>query len=349
MINKTQFINALIDWYKENKRDLPFRKTKNPYHIWISEIMLQQTQVSTVIPYYNRFVKRYPTIFDLANSQEEEVLKYFEGLGYYSRAKHLYITAKEIVSKYNGKFPRDYKTIISLKGIGSYTAGAISAIAFNQVQPAVDGNVMRVLSRVLSIRDDISMPKTKSKFETIEKELMSKTDPSSFTQGLMELGALICKPKGQMCQICPVNQFCSAYQNGDDHLLPIKTKKTKQKRMKLIMVIIKNEEGKFLVKKRKDKGLLANFYELVQFETKNLKTFKSFLRLHDGIYIHKEKYLGKYQHVFTHLIWDIKAYSADVKSYNLSKVFKWVDKKELKSIPLITAHKKVMNDKEGLL
>ncbi|QVK18530.1 A/G-specific adenine glycosylase [Mycoplasmatota bacterium] len=339
-----KFSDALIDWYKKNKRVLPFRENQEPYRIWISEIMLQQTQMKTVIPYYTRFIKRFPTIKELASSCEEEVLKYWEGLGYYSRAKNIYKTAQDIVSKYHGVFPSDYKTILSLKGIGSYTAGAISSIAFNKPYPAVDGNVMRVLSRVLDIWDDIRLSKTKSIFESIVKELISKDDPSSFTQGLMELGALICTPKGQKCHLCPVNFCCKAYHEGYDDELPVKGEKTKQTKVKLVMVIIENDKNQFLVRKRSASGLLANFWEFIQFESKTFEEFQQNLFDHDGIEIKEESYLGEFKHVFTHRIWEIKAYLATLyDSSDLPHHFKLVTKDEIEKISFSTIHKKILH------
>src|SRR5690625_1104278 len=185
--NKNKFSENLLQWYKDNKRDLPWRKTKDPYKIWVSEIMLQQTKVDTVIPYFENFMTNFPTIYDLAAANEQEVLKMWEGLGYYSRARNLYTAAQEVVTKYNGNIPKDRELIGKLKGIGPYTRGAILSIAFNQPEPAVDGNVMRVLSRVLQIKDNINEQKVKKKFENIAKEIISKEDPSSFNQGLMEI------------------------------------------------------------------------------------------------------------------------------------------------------------------
>src|SRR5690625_3988866 len=227
--NKNQFRVDLLQWYKENKRELPWRKTVDPYKIWVSEIMLQQTKVDTVIPYYENFMKQSPTIYDLAAADEQEVLKMWEGLGYYSRARNLYSAAKEVVANYEGKVPKNREKIGQLKGIGPYTRGAILSIAFNQPEPAVDGNVMRVLSRVLLIEENINEQKVKTKFESIVKEIISKEDPSSFNQGLMEIGALICTPKNPACLLCPIQQHCRALQKGMAEHLPIKLKKKRQK------------------------------------------------------------------------------------------------------------------------
>ena len=192
---KDKFCNALISWYNDEKRDLPWRQTSNPYYIWVSEVMLQQTRVDTVIPYYNRFITKYPTMNSLATADEDELLKMWEGLGYYSRARNLQAGVREVVEKYDSKVPENRKEISTLKGVGPYTAGAVLSIAFGIPEHAVDGNVMRVLSRLLLIEEDITIPRTKRIFEEVIMELIDHQDPSSFNQGLMELGATICTPR----------------------------------------------------------------------------------------------------------------------------------------------------------
>ena len=193
--NIEQFQNDLIGWFEEEQRDLPWRKNKDPYRVWVSEIMLQQTRVEAVKPYYANFMGKFPTLEALANADDEEVLKAWEGLGYYSRARNLHAAVKEVKEVYGGVVPSDVKKIEKLKGVGPYTKGAILSIAYGIPEPAVDGNVMRVLSRILSVWDDIAKPKTRKVFEEIVREIISVENPSYFNQGLMELGALICIPK----------------------------------------------------------------------------------------------------------------------------------------------------------
>ena len=221
---KDGFRDSLLSWYRREKRDLPWRKTSNPYYIWVSEVMLQQTRVDTVIPYYERFITKYPTMDDLANAEENELLKMWEGLGYYSRARNLQSGVREVVESYGGKIPNNRKEISKLKGVGPYTAGAVLSIAYGIPEHAVDGNVMRVISRLLLVEDDIALPKSKKIFENIIMDLIDPNDPSSFNQGLMELGATICTPRPK-CLLCPVRDYCSAFHEGRQEELPLNQEK----------------------------------------------------------------------------------------------------------------------------
>lgn len=249
MINKslqnidiTRFQRNLINWYKINQRDLPWRMNRDPYRVWVSEIMLQQTKVDTVIPYFYRFMEKFPTLEDLAAADEQEVLKAWEGLGYYSRARNLQNAVREVVAEYGGEVPTNPKDLGALKGVGPYTKGAILSIAFNQAEPAVDGNVMRVFSRVLRIEEDITLQRTKKLFEAYVKEMIDKDDPSSFNQAVMELGALICTPKSPACLFCPVQEQCSAFAEGVQEELPIKKKAKKAKNASLSRAFNKKQK-----------------------------------------------------------------------------------------------------------
>ncbi|KAE8558750.1 A/G-specific adenine glycosylase, partial [Paenibacillus polymyxa] len=206
---KRYFSFELLNWYTRNKRDLPWRRHRNPFYIWISEIMLQQTRVDTVIPYFNRFIARFPTIEALAEAPEEDVLKLWEGLGYYSRARNLQTAAKQVVELHGGQVPDDTQAVAALKGVGPYTTGAIMSIAFNRPEPAVDGNVMRVLSRYFLIEEDIMKGSTRSHMESLVRELIPEGRAADFNQALMELGALVCTPKSPHCLTCPVMEHCS--------------------------------------------------------------------------------------------------------------------------------------------
>ena len=205
------FREDLISWFEEEKRDLPWRQDQDPYKVWVSEIMLQQTRVDTVIPYFNRFIDQFPNIEALSMAEEEKVLKAWEGLGYYSRARNLHSAVKEVQEKYGGKVPDEPKKISSLKGVGPYTAGAILSIAYGVPEPAVDGNVMRVLSRILWIEDDIAKPATRKIFEEAVRKMISQENPSYFNQALMELGAMVCTPTSPSCLLCPVREHCIAF------------------------------------------------------------------------------------------------------------------------------------------
>src|SRR5690625_675231 len=232
--------------------------------------MLQQTKVDTVIPYFDNFMKCFPTIYDLAAANEQEVLKIWERLGYYSRARNLYTAAKDVVENYGGKIPEDRDKIGKLKGVGPYTRGAILSIAFNQPEPAVDGNVMRVLSRVLLIEDNINEQKVRRKFENIVREIISERDPSSFNQGLMEIGALICSPKKPACLLCPIQVHCRAFQNGVAETLPVKMKKKKQRELTYYVLILRDKSENIAIQQRPNEGLLANMWQFPMVPKENI-------------------------------------------------------------------------------
>ncbi|RSD24074.1 A/G-specific adenine glycosylase [Mesobacillus subterraneus] len=308
------FQDDLIGWFASEQRDLPWRKDQDPYKVWVSEIMLQQTRVDTVIPYFNRFLENFPTIEALAHADEEKVLKAWEGLGYYSRVRNLQSAVREVHEKYGGKVPDSPEGISSLKGVGPYTAGAILSIAYGKPEPAVDGNVMRVLSRILLIWDDIAKPSSRKIFEAAVRELISQENPSYFNQALMELGALICTPTSPSCLLCPVREHCQAFEEGAQNELPVKTKKKKQKSILLAAGIFKDSEGRILIRKRPESGLLANLWE---FPTVELSL--DFQRQRDQLSDHfEESYgvrpkidesLGEIGHVFSHLIWNIHVFA----------------------------------------
>ena len=256
----TAFQQHLLSWYESERRDLPWRRTKEPYKIWVSEVMLQQTRVDTVIPYYERFIEAFPTSESFAYANEELVLKMWEGLGYYSRVKNLQKGVREVVESYGGQVPSTRKDISKLKGVGPYTAGAVLSIAYGLPEHAVDGNVMRVLARILLIDEDIQLPRTRKTFEQAVDRLISKEDPSSFNQGLMELGALICKPQRPQCLLCPVQEHCIAYAQGKETQLPVKSKKTKTRRETWQVLVVQDERGRILIQKRPNEGLLASLW-----------------------------------------------------------------------------------------
>ncbi|WP_375579469.1 A/G-specific adenine glycosylase [Marivirga tractuosa] len=246
------FSNSLINWYKNNKRDLPWRNTTDPYKIWLSEIILQQTRVNQGLPYYNKFVSQYPKVLDLAKAPEDEVMRLWQGLGYYSRARNLHECAKSVVKDYNSEFPKAYNELLKLKGVGKYTAAAIASFAFEQAVPVVDGNVFRVLARYFDVSDDISQPKTFTKFFNIAKELIPDDYAASFNQAMMELGATICTPKKPDCENCPLSQECEARIHHKQSELPVKMKKIKIKNRYLYYLIWQHEE-KLAMKKEVQK------------------------------------------------------------------------------------------------
>jgi A/G-specific adenine glycosylase len=261
------FSKQLIKWYLQNKRDLPWRETKNPYLIWLSEIMLQQTRVAQGLPYYESFTAAFPTVFDLANASEEQVLKLWQGLGYYSRARNLHLTAKYVANDLKGKFPNNYKDLLLLKGVGDYTAAAIASFSFDEAVPVVDGNVYRVLSRIFEIETDISNASAKKEFQELAFQLMPKDNPAAFNQAIMEFGALQCVPKSPNCTRCVFNAKCLALKNGKVTTLPLKTKKTKVTNRFLNYLIFEDEALHTLIQKRSEKGIWHNLYEFPLIET----------------------------------------------------------------------------------
>ena len=306
---KTQVRNALVSWFLEEKRDLPWRKTKDPYKIWVSEVMLQQTKVDTVIPYYERFIAKYPSLESLAVAKEEELLKEWEGLGYYSRARNLQAGVREVVESYGSTVPNTRKEISTLKGVGPYTAGAVLSIAYGVPEHAVDGNVMRVLSRLLLIKEDIAKPKTKKIFEEAVMELIDEDNPSAFNQGLMELGAVICTPTKPKCLLCPVREYCTAFFEGMQEQLPIKTINKKTKVHKMKAVVVADDHGRILLEKRPSKGLLANMWQFPMVELPTAAHTTEEVIEHDyGIEILKGEELVAFKHVFSHLVWEMESF-----------------------------------------
>ena len=262
-----EFSNSLIHWYLQNKRDLPWRNTTNPYPIWLSEIMLQQTRVAQGLPYFLSFTDAFPTIFDLANADEEQVLKLWQGLGYYSRARNLHATAKHIAFELNGEFPPTYKELLKLKGVGEYTAAAIASFSYNEPVAVLDGNVFRVLSRYFNVDSDISLPKTKTEFQQLAQEVLDKKNPAVFNQAIMEFGALQCVPKNPDCNSCVLNSSCAALQHKKVSELPVKSKKTKVTNRYLNYLILKDSDSNYIVQKREGKGIWENLYEFPVLET----------------------------------------------------------------------------------
>ena len=263
-----KFSNSLIQWYLQNKRDLPWRNDTNPYTIWLSEIMLQQTRVAQGLPYFLRFIETFPTVFDLANADEEEVLKLWQGLGYYSRARNLHKTAKQIAFEFNGEFPKNYASLLHLKGIGEYTAAAIASFAYNEAVPVVDGNVFRVLSRYFDIETDIASSGAKKEFTQLAREVLPKGKANLFNQAIMEFGALQCVPKNPDCRNCIFNDSCLALQKKKVAQLPVKSKKVKVTKRYFNYLVFSDDNQNTIISKRTQKGIWHNLYEFPLLETK---------------------------------------------------------------------------------
>lgn len=269
------FSNSLIKWYLQNKRDLPWRNTTHPYPIWLSEIILQQTRVAQGMPYFYSFLNAFPTVNDLAVADEQQVLKLWQGLGYYSRARNLHQTAQYINKELNGVFPDSYSSLLQLKGVGEYTAAAIASFAYDEPVPVVDGNVYRVLSRYFGIESDISLGKTKKEFTALAAELLPNDQPALFNQAIMEFGALQCVPKSPNCSTCIFQDSCVALQKGKVGTLPVKTKKLKVSQRYLNYIVFIDNNGNTKIQQRTDKGIWFNLYEFPLLETLNEESFET--------------------------------------------------------------------------
>ena len=276
------FQEKLLAWYDGNKRDLPWRRTQDPYKIWISEIMLQQTRVDTVIPYYERFLDWFPTVADLAQAPEEKLLKAWEGLGYYSRVRNMQKAALQIMEDHGGVFPATYEAISKLKGIGPYTAGAIASIAFALPEPAVDGNVMRVLARLFEVDYDIGVPTNRKIFQAMMEFLIDPDRPGDFNQALMDLGSDIESPINPRPEESPIKEFSAAYQHGTMDRYPIKAPKKKPVPVYLTAFIIKDSQGRYLLEKNEREGLLSGFWHFPLIEVDSLSENLGQLSLLDG-------------------------------------------------------------------
>ena len=318
----------LLPWYADHKRDLPWRADREPYHIWLSEIMLQQTRVEAVRGYYARFLENLPTIQALANCDDELLHKLWEGLGYYSRVRNLKKAAQVIVSQYGGQFPKDYRDILSLPGIGEYTAGAVASIAFGQRTPAVDGNVLRVLSRLRNDPSPIDLPETKKEVRRLLEEIYPE-EAGDFTQALMELGATLCGPNWKpRCEECPCRDICLGCQSGTAEALPVKSPK-KEKRQENRTVFILSCGGKYALEKRPNKGLLAGLWQFPNVPG-HLDTEQALRAVQAmGLRVREIYREVSRKHIFTHIVWDMKGIYLEVAEPAGS--FQWFTEEEIRT------------------
>lgn len=357
------FRRTLLAWYDREKRDLPWRRTSDPYKIWISEIMLQQTQVVTVIPYYERFLDWFPTVKALADAPEEKLLKAWEGLGYYSRVRNMQAAAQQIMTDFNGKFPETYEGISSLKGIGPYTAGAIASIAFGLPEPAVDGNVMRVMARLFEINYDIGDPKNRKIFQAVMEILIDPDRPGDFNQALMDLGTDIESAKTPRPDESPIRFFCAAYLHGTYDKYPIKAPKKKPKPLQIQAFVIQNEKGEFLLEKNNDGRLLGGFWsfpivetnfiaqQLNLFEKENdvLETVSQKTLFEEDYQlkpIWSERSFSPIKHTFSHQKWTIELLEGFVEKAELTsqKELQWVSPDNFDNYPMATPQKKMVTE-----
>ncbi|GAJ62495.1 A/G-specific adenine glycosylase [Streptococcus parauberis] len=355
------FRRTLLNWYDQEKRDLPWRRTKNPYFIWVSEIMLQQTQVQTVIPYYHRFIEWFPTIEELASAPEHKLLKAWEGLGYYSRVRNMQKAARQIMTEFDGTFPSRFEDISELKGIGPYTAGAIASIAFNQAQPAVDGNIMRVMARLFEVEYDIGNPKNRKIFQAIMEELIDSERPGDFNQALMDLGTDIESAKNPRPDDSPIKFFCAAYLHGTYDKYPIKLPKKKPRPMVTQAFVIRNAEGKYLIEKNNAGPLLCGFWTFpiieTSFQAKQIDLFGDAQEILETL-SQKDAFQEQYQlypiwqdtvhkkvtHTFSHQKWTIELFEGRVSDNQLPEglELQWLSLEDFENFPMATPQKKMI-------
>ena len=303
-----KIVQPLVDWYRENKRDLPWRHNPDAYRVWISEIMLQQTRVEAVKGYYDRFLKALPTVKDLAEAEEDKLLKLWEGLGYYNRVRNMQKAAQQIMVDHEGIFPDAYEEILQLKGIGNYTAGAISAFAYGIPKPAVDGNVLRVISRITGSYEDIMKQSVRKKIENTLEQVIPSDAASDFNQGLIELGAIVCVPNGEpKCEECPVKEYCIACKENLTTEIPVK-KKAKTRKIEERTILIFKDGKRIAIRKRPAKGLLAGLYEFPAMDKKaSLEEVREWLKKQGVEAVRMEK-LPESKHIFTHKEWHMTGY-----------------------------------------
>ena len=335
--------HSLLAWYREHRRDLPWRRSRDPYKIWISEIMLQQTRVDTVLEYYPRFIMLFPDIHTLAGASEEQVLTSWKGLGYYSRARNAHQTARIIVHRYGGAFPEDLQAIRALPGIGAYTAGAILSIAFGKTVPAIDGNVLRFIARLLLLQDARGSRALHRKVEQAVGSMMPDHQAADFTQALMEMGALVCIPGQPRCAVCPVNTLCLACAHQMQSELPVKKERKKTNPQMKYWVMAFLQENQVLMEYREEETLLGRLWGLPMILTGEELDLVQEAKAHFDLDIEAGPVLGTLTHQFTHRSWHMEVVSCSVKRPNLLRSsLQWRNFDELAQMAIPTAFQKVL-------
>lgn len=336
-----EIILPLMQWYAHNKRDLPWRADRDPYRVWISEIMLQQTRIEAVIRSYLRFTDVLPNVESLSRVGDDTLMKLWEGLGYYSRARNLKKAAQMIMADFGGVFPREYAQIITLPGIGEYTAGAIASICFDEKVAAVDGNVLRVVARLTADRSNVLLPETKKRVKKMLTDVMPQ-EAGAFNEALMELGETVCLPNGiPDCESCPIREYCAAYRGHLTNEIPVRIKALKRTRAEKTVFILHTPDGRLAIEKRPDSGLLSGMYQLPNIDGNYSKKELYDVLKEWGLIADSIAPLKEAKHVFTHIDWYMKAYSITVQKP--CSRFLWVTEKELKTTyPLPTAFRKLL-------
>ena len=340
------FSTLLLAWYDAHKRVLPFRGTKDPYRIWISEIMLQQTRTETVGAYYTRFLARFPDVFALADAPEQDVLKCWEGLGYYSRARNLHKAAKQVKDQYHGLFPADLDALRALPGVGDYTAAAVASIAFDLPAPAMDGNLTRVLSRFHGVREDVGMPSVKRRLLDLARADMPPVRCGDFNQALMDLGATVCVPGTPDCPRCPLKPLCGACRAGDAEDLPVKAAAKPPKEVAMAVALVTCREKVWMIQRKE--ALLKNLWVYLLAENAEKPTEVEKVLKSLGIRAVYQGALGKARHVFTHRVWNMTLYHYAAETADCREG-RFVSLEEMRALPLPTAMRAAREQAENLL
>lgn len=324
----------LLKWYDREKRDLPWRQTQDPYAVWVSEIMLQQTRAETVRAYWTRFLQAFPTVQALARAEEETVLKLWEGLGYYSRARNLHWCAQAVCERFAGRFPEDVAGLRSLPGIGAYTAGAVASIAFGVRTAAVDGNVERVVARLRGIREDVGTPSVRRALLAEAEALVPAARPGDFNQAMMELGARICLPAPR-CELCPIRAHCDAFDAGDAVSLPVRQRKAPPRAVPMGMALVFH--GDRVLLRRREEALLRGLWCFPGYEGETEGEAVAQRLAADGVCCTFLRTLGHARHVFTHRVWEMTLLSFSAASDACPPGWQWADREQLAALPLPTA------------
>lgn len=307
-------IPHLISWYRENKKEYPWRTDATPYHVWVSEIMLQQTRIEAALEYYKRFTLELPSVKELAEVDDERLMKLWQGLGYYSRARNLKKAAIKVMEEHDGRLPDSAEALKKLPGIGDYTAGAIASIAYHKSEPAVDGNVLRVISRIIASYDDIMLPATKKSVTALLKEVyLLGEEAALLTEGLMELGEQVCIPNGEpRCATCPIAPFCRAYAEGKTEEIPVREVKKEKRIEEKTVLLLRSSAGRYAIRKRGEKGLLANMWEFPVIEGACAEGDVESYLAEQGIQTEAILPCGEAEHIFTHIVWKMRGFSVSV-------------------------------------
>ncbi|MDX2197614.1 MAG: A/G-specific adenine glycosylase [Phycisphaerae bacterium] len=346
----TTLRRALLRWFRTVKRDLPWRRTRDPYQIWLSEIMLQQTRVEAVVPYFERFTREFPTLAALAAAPEQSVLKLWAGLGYYSRARNLHRAAREVVQRHNGEIPTSANELLKLPGVGRYTAAAIASIAFDEPAAVLDGNVKRVLARLFALDEPINDGAVVRRLWQLAESLLSRRSPGDFNQAMMELGATVCVPRGPRCMLCPIRKHCAAAQQGIAHKLPVLSAKRAPVVVTRACIALRNDQGEWLVAQRSGRGLLGGLWEFPTVEVPEaIDEVALEFAWHSeyGVRPQQLRDCGEVRHQFTHRDLTLRVLFGEVLGRPTPRLtshaaFRWVSLEELESLPLAKLERKVL-------